>query len=106
MQGADQIGREHEGALQHRDDQQIFGFGGGDLQSERLVAGRDRLSSNSTLTCRAPLIVPPSLRQLVRPRGELDQDVADALRRRRQPRAEGHLFVGPEPLLGAGAVQT
>ena len=41
VQRADQVGREHEAALQHRDDEQVLEPGPGDLARQLLVAARD-----------------------------------------------------------------
>ena len=42
VQGADQVGREHEAALEHRDHEQVLRLGRRDLARHLLVAARDR----------------------------------------------------------------
>ena len=42
MQGAQQVGREHEGALEDRDDEQVLRLGRGDLPGERFRSLGDR----------------------------------------------------------------
>ena len=89
MQGAQQVGREHERALQDRDDKQVLRLRRGDLPRQRLRSFGDRplVVENLDLSLAAHEGVSVNASFIAR-LGEFYQNLANAGRRRRQSRSE------------------